>query len=726
MESGSEKYTSHDTGHIKALRIALVVIALALAGDVVLAYWIGKKVPDQIAKREGDAQLKLLHQAREGLERYIDELRYKIWQLAKERAIISAGQLSDDQQAELDKFFTYMDMSELQIRSFDLSGEQMQPLPVVGQRYPRPDQRERKNMIEWAKTIDPTTQEDVVSIEVVQMPVTGDRQSSNVVRLCTPIWEEDAGAKRLDGVLAVWISADLLINRFLSSAARTQSFVFAVQSTISESEESSPTLLLHSAEPYWIRGGKDANTFLEALQTQTHMFDSSGDHDIVNMPQLGGNSRKEVIAYTNVVLLPHRWTLGVSTPYDVVIGPYSPYRTSLILNILLTVMVLVVLGALTYYEWKRIRWEASEQRRQQLREMQHDYRELFAENPIAMLIINEQEQLADCNYSAERLIGLSKQEVIGKAVTELFDDHSIDGSWESLRDRSFLHARDTELIRCTDQSVVTVEAWGRKIGDYWVIMANDVEQRRDLERQISRLQRMDSMGSLASTLAHDFNNLLGQVQILVSNLRADIVPGCGDVEQDLRAIEEKVDDASQLVANLLAFREDVVSKDPIWLEPVIKEFVAHERKVIPQEIDLEFTIDDETPHVWITPYALRRVLDNLCRNACDAMRYGGELRIRLFARRLTEQQGADRLPAGHYAVIEVSDTGVGMSHEMLDTIFEPFFSTKGQGRGTGLGLWTVYKIVRRAGGTVHVRSRLGKGSRFTIYLPNIKPQEDLS
>jgi signal transduction histidine kinase len=162
------------------------------------------------------------------------------------------------------------------------------------------------------------------------------------------------------------------------------------------------------------------------------------------------------------------------------------------------------------------------------------------------------------------------------------------------------------------------------------------------------------------------------------------------------------------------------------LEQLLKEFVANERKVIPQEIQLEITIDEEAPAVWITPFALRRVLDNLCRNACDAMRYGGELRIRLFARRLTAVQGADRLPPGHYAVIEVSDTGVGMSHEMLDTVFEPFFSTKGQGSGTGLGLWTVYKIIRRAGGVVHVRSRLGKGTRFTIYLPNTKPHEDQS
>lgn len=725
MEEPEKDVSIDYTSNPRVVRVALVVIAVALVGNVALAWWSGQGIPSQVARLEGYDQLKLVRQARDGLERYIGDIRSKIRDLASEKGIITPGGTVADQMA-LDRVLTNKDLAEVQIRRFDPQGEQLLALPVMGQRFARPTASDLQELLDWAKSIDPLRREEDVRLDVVTIPTGNERQTTIALRYCTPVWKADS-TRAFDGILTMWVSSDYLLTQYLFPLVKAQSYVFAVQSEIAE-EERSLILLRHSAEPDWIRGGgKDADAFLNALTNNTRMFDEAGDdHDLVAIPQRDGRERKEVIAFASTILLPYRWTLGLSTPYEVVIEPYSPYQRSMLLQVLLTVGVLIILIGLLYYQRQRLQSEAREQRRRQLREMQHDYRELFAENPIAMLVINDQQQLADCNYSAERLLGISRQEAFNARLSDLFENSSLQSLWQSLQERGYAHARDAELVRSVDQTTVVVEAWGRRIGDHWVIMANDVEHRRDLERQIARLRRMDSMGSLASTLAHDFNNLLGQVQILVSNLRADLDPSCGAVEGDLAAIEEKVDDASQLVANLLAFREDVVSKDPVWLETVLREFVANERKIIPHEIHLDFSVTEEAPPVWITPYALRRVMDNLCRNACDAMRYGGELRIRLSSRRLDSQHDADQLPAGLYAVIEVSDTGVGMSPEMLDTIFEPFFSTKGQGSGTGLGLWTVYKIVRRAGGAVHVRSRVGKGTRFTIYLPNAKPQEDQS
>jgi signal transduction histidine kinase len=338
-----------------------------------------------------------------------------------------------------------------------------------------------------------------------------------------------------------------------------------------------------------------------------------------------------------------------------------------------------------------------------------------------MLILDEQANLIDCNHSAERLIGQSRHDSVGVPLADLFEADSIGPLWASLREKENLHIRDAVLVRRADLQPILVEVWGRLIGDHWILMAHNVEQRRELDQQVARIRRMDSIGSLASTLAHDFNNLLGQIQILVSHLKSEAPPG-SELEGDVGAIEKKVDDATQLVSNLLASRETVASREPVWIEPVLKEFAADQPKVLPDRIRLSVDVRSDMPSIWITPHALRRVLDNLCRNACDAMPYGGTLTLRAYGKRIDASSSTEQLPADHYTILEVSDTGAGMSREVLESIFDPFFTTKGQGQGMGLGLWTVYRIIRRVDGLIQVHSRVGKGTQFTIYLPHRAPK----
>jgi len=280
-----------------------------------------------------------------------------------------------------------------------------------------------------------------------------------------------------------------------------------------------------------------------------------------------------------------------------------------------------------------------------------------------------------------------------------------------------------KLKRAVDGAQLTLEVWGRRIGDRFIVMANDVGAKRDFEQQVARLRRMDSMGSLVSTLSHDFNNLLGQIQILVSNIRTDL-PADSETVIDLNTIENKVEDASQIVTDLLAFKENVLSPEPVWLEPVLREFVTDRRKLLPENVELSFEIRGELPSVWMTPHALRRVLDNLCRNAVEVMPNGGKLTLKCGRRTLVKPEGDERLDPGEYAVIELGDTGPGMSEAVLERLFQPFFTTKPGGRGTGVGLWTVYKIVRQVAGGITVHSQLGKGTRFELFLPHDPPGPD--
>jgi len=442
--------------------------------------------------------------------------------------------------------------------------------------------------------------------------------------------------------------------------------------------------------------------------------DPSGRGFFLTLPNANEGERPEVVSHYPVML---RWDVFMTTPYEKIYENASSQRLMLIT---LGSVALGILGTAVVFFVVQI-----VQRERELKAVEASYQGLFAENPTAMLVLDEQGRILDCNISALRLLGLSEWDAKGKALTDVFDPASVGPLWTALAEHGNLHAVDVRFKRVEDGAETHAEVWGRRIGDRWMLMAHDVGERREFERQMARLKRMDSMGALASTLAHDFNNLLGQIQIMVSNIRADL-PHNSTAASDLLAVEGKVDDASQLVAGILAFRENVVSPDPVHLETVLRDFAAAQRRVVPDGVQFAFSIDSDLPSVWVAPTALRRILDNLCKNACDAMPDGGHLSIRCHRRELAAPDPKHGLGPGVYAVIEVGDTGLGISEQALEKLFQPLFTTKSGGRGTGLGLWTVYKILRQLGGGILVHSRYGHGTRFEVFLPHHPPSAENS
>ncbi|HKT59626.1 MAG TPA: ATP-binding protein [Gemmatimonadales bacterium] len=257
---------------------------------------------------------------------------------------------------------------------------------------------------------------------------------------------------------------------------------------------------------------------------------------------------------------------------------------------------------------------------------------------------------------------------------------------------------------------------------YLLMYLRDITERKSLEDQLRLAQKMEAVGQLAGGIAHDFNNLLtailGSTELLLAATDADD-PRRDDVQEIGRAAHR----ASALVRQLLAFsRKQVMQPRLVNLNAIVREMGGMLRRLVGERITLRLDLDPALGDVTADPGQLEQVIANLGVNARDAMPDGGTLTIATANVSRVGMPGAsdEGIPAGPLVVLIVKDTGTGMDEHVLAHLFEPFFTTKELGRGTGLGLATVYGIVRQSGGQIQVTSRPGEGSTFTVYLPRVE------
>ncbi|MBX3278067.1 MAG: response regulator [Acidobacteria bacterium] len=247
----------------------------------------------------------------------------------------------------------------------------------------------------------------------------------------------------------------------------------------------------------------------------------------------------------------------------------------------------------------------------------------------------------------------------------------------------------------------------------------DITREKNLEEQLQQAQRIEAVGQLAGGIAHDFNNLLtvinGYTQLLLSRA------GPGDPNRrELENIRDAGNRAAQLTQQLLAFgRKQVLQPKHVTLNEIVARVEPLLARVLPANIEVAKLLAASPNQVKADPAQIEQVLMNLVINARDAMSEGGRLTIETANVELDDSDAAMLLDAapGRYAMLAVSDTGTGMKPETRSRIFEPFFTTKPKGQGTGLGLPTVFGIVKQSGGHIAVESELGRGSTFNIYLP---------
>jgi len=254
-----------------------------------------------------------------------------------------------------------------------------------------------------------------------------------------------------------------------------------------------------------------------------------------------------------------------------------------------------------------------------------------------------------------------------------------------------------------------------------VVNARDVTERRNLEEQLMRAQRMEAIGTLSGGVAHDFNNILtvilGHTEVLLHEMQSS-----PSAYGQLKSIDEASRRAIALTRQLLAFSRKQVLKPTVFnLNSLIVDLDNMLRRLISEDIELRTATDPQLGVTKADPAQLEQVVMNLVVNARDAIKGGGRITIETANVTLDEEYVRTHAGArpGPHVMVAVTDTGEGMSSEILPHIFEPFFTTKQVGKGTGLGLSTVYGIVKQSGGNIWVYSEPGRGTTFKIYLPRV-------
>ncbi len=246
-------------------------------------------------------------------------------------------------------------------------------------------------------------------------------------------------------------------------------------------------------------------------------------------------------------------------------------------------------------------------------------------------------------------------------------------------------------------------------------------ERRRLEQQLLQSQRLEAVGRLAGGVAHDFNNVLTAILGSTELLLLDTPPGAPQREE-LEIIRDAGVRAQELIRQLLAFSaRQVLQPVVLDLNSLVKNITKLLRRLIGEDIELVTALAPDLGNVRADPGQLEQVLVNLAVNARDAMPAGGRLTIETHSVAVPDSRASQHgpVPPGRYVVLRVTDTGVGMDPETQQRVFDPFFTTKPRGKGSGLGLATVYGIVRQSGGDVTLESAVGAGSTFRIYLPRV-------
>jgi PAS domain S-box-containing protein len=361
-----------------------------------------------------------------------------------------------------------------------------------------------------------------------------------------------------------------------------------------------------------------------------------------------------------------------------------------------------------------------------LRHSELNFRSLVTNAPYGVCRCDSTGKILDANPAFLELLGHSSaNELIGQHIFGLYADND---EWFALAD--FLRSAEpfkglpaewkrkdntTTVVRISGRSVAN----GRE-GLVFELFAEDVTERRALEQQLRQSQKMEAVGRLAGGIAHDFNNLLmvisGYSEFLLERLGAE--PHLRGPAQEIASAAER---ASSLTRQLLAFsRKQMLTPRIVNLNDVATENLKMLTRMIGEDIDLVMV---PGPNLWpirADAGQIDQVIVNLAVNARDAMPSGGKLTIETSNVTLDDDYARFHAPLrpGDYVMIAISDTGAGMDSETQQHIFEPFFTTKGT-RGTGLGLSTVYGIVKQSGGYIWVYSEVGKGTTFKIYLPRV-------
>jgi len=366
----------------------------------------------------------------------------------------------------------------------------------------------------------------------------------------------------------------------------------------------------------------------------------------------------------------------------------------------------------------------------EIRERAENTLGMLIENlPMGLIITDERGQITDLNESSLRMFGYSRQELLAQTVEILLPEH-LRNSHQTHRGSytKHPHARPMGIgmelfARRKDGSEFPVEvSLGPLASNHGMLVSStivDITERKKIEQQLRLAQRMEAIGQLAGGIAHDFNNLLAVI-IGSADIILDELPQGHALAKRIEMIRKASSSAADLVRQLLAFsRQQMVQPVVLDIKKIVERTRAMLQRLIGEDIELTVLMEDSVGSIKADPGQIEQLLLNLAVNARDAMPKGGHLTIQACNVELDESEKRKHHPVvpGPYVMLAVEDTGCGMGPKTQARIFDPFFSTKELGKGTGLGLATVYGIVKQTGGYIWVYSEVNQGTVFKVYLP---------
>jgi two-component system cell cycle sensor histidine kinase/response regulator CckA len=376
--------------------------------------------------------------------------------------------------------------------------------------------------------------------------------------------------------------------------------------------------------------------------------------------------------------------------------------------------------------------------REALHRSEQRFQSFFEDAPIGIALIDDDGTLAECNDAFLTMIGRPSRSILGCPLAELFspgERTSILARLDQGKIGSGMIAPFEVNLRTQGREKKMAQLYARRLagapgeagpsgassgsGSGMILHFIDLTEQKSLEAQFAQSQKMQAIGQLAGGVAHDFNNLLTAMIGFCDLLLLRHKPGDQSFS-DIMQIKQNANRAANLVRQLLAFsRQQTLQPRILNITDVLAELSNLLRRLIGENIELKMVHGRDLGLIKVDQGQLEQVIINLAVNARDAMSGGGRLTIQTSNVSTNEptRREHEEMPPGEYVAIEVLDTGTGIPKENLARIFEPFFSTKEVGSGTGLGLSTVYGIVRQTGGFIFVDSAPGEGAKFTIHLP---------